>query len=131
MLVDGKKKSFLMFVEETIPSLYKEVKNKIRNIVPTSSFSTEECEKKKRKRINRPSVMVECENCPKELYSFRALTNHMLREHTESTKREEKKNKTNNVFSSPPNKSEVAEDTQPFTFSFVDSSISTTGGNTQ
>ena len=70
---------YLDFVEIKLPELYKEV----RNILPDEiTFNKPEETGVKRKRARKPSMMIECDKCPKMITNSVELKNHKLSNHT-------------------------------------------------
>ena len=100
---------FLKFVDRFFqPFLEHQIKkeeeniSKANNILKFASKNTlkdaeTEPELKKRKRHDRPSVQIECDRCPEELVSNRALRIHKKKEHTSVSLQDEKRIKVKSL----------------------------------
>ena len=70
---------YLTFVKETLPKLYQEV----QLLIPEEISLAEEAEPaRKRKRASKPSLLKECDQCPKVITTRAELRSHKLRKHT-------------------------------------------------
>ena len=67
MLISGNKHEYLNFYEVEIPKRFKEVTRASREIEAENEPT------RKRKRILRPSATIQCDECPKEMFSIRTL----------------------------------------------------------
>lgn len=69
LLIQGQS-GYLNFVQQTLPQLYQEV----QKILPSQILTdTPEESDRKRKRVHKPSMLIECDDCPKIITSAAEL----------------------------------------------------------
>ena len=87
MLISGNKSKYLNFYEIEIRKVFKEVTRANREIQAKTEPSH------KIKGIVRPSASIQCDECPKEMFSMRTMKKHVKEEHTSSKLPMDKKKK--------------------------------------